>query len=82
MLYEVITNIRLRVFERGVGETLACGSGACAAVAILRQSDKVNSLVNVFQPGGHLVIKWHGAGSSVSMKGPAAYVFGGRLHEE
>jgi diaminopimelate epimerase len=74
-------NIHLHVFERGVGQTLACGSGACAAVAILRRADRVNEVVNVFQPGGHLVIKWAGLGHSVKMKGSAAYVFGGMLHE-
>jgi diaminopimelate epimerase len=75
-------NIHLRVFERGVGETLACGSGACAAVAVLRQAGRVNELVNVFQPGGHLVIKWSGAGSGIRMKGPAMHVFKGKLNNE
>lgn len=78
-------NIRLRVFERGAGETLACGSGACAAVAILHQAHRVDETVQVFLPGGLLVIQWSAArgsatGSGVRMKGPAAYVFRGVLH--
>lgn len=74
-------NIRLRVFERGAGETLACGSGACAAVAALRRGGRVAGTVNVFLPGGHLVIKWDGPGSEVMMKGPARHVFRGTLDE-
>jgi diaminopimelate epimerase len=70
-------NLRLRVYERGAGETLACGSGACAAVAILRRENRVNEVVNVYLPGGHLVIKWPGIGSSIRMKGPAVHVFSG-----
>lgn len=74
-------NIRLRVFERGTGETLACGSGACAAVAVLAMDNRVGTAVNVFLPGGHLVIKWNGPGSEMTMKGPAAHVFRGTLGE-
>lgn len=73
-------NIRLRVVERGVGETLACGSGACAAVAILRQRERVDEQVDVFLPGGHLVIKWPGSGQPLKMKGPAEHVFKGSLN--
>jgi len=72
--------IRLRVVERGAGETLACGSGACAAVAILRQRGLVDEVVDVFLPGGHLVIKWPGTGLSLRMKGPAEHVFKGNLN--
>ena len=72
--------IRLRVVERGAGETLACGSGACAAVAILRQRGLVDEEVDVFLPGGHLVIKWLGNGQPLMMKGPADYVFKGNLN--
>lgn len=75
-------NLRLRVFERGAGETLACGSGACAAVAILRSQGRVDERVNVFLPGGHLVIKWPGSGTSVRMKGPARHVYTGTLSHE
>jgi diaminopimelate epimerase len=73
--------IHLRVIERGTGETLACGSGACAAVAILRQSGRVGDEVDVFLPGGHLVIKWRGSNEPLYMKGPAEYVFRGTLNE-
>jgi diaminopimelate epimerase len=72
-------SIRLRVFERGAGETLACGSGACAAVAILRQANRVDEQVKVFLPGGLLVIKWPAAGKGVRMKGPAIHVFSATL---
>jgi diaminopimelate epimerase len=74
-------NIRLRVHERGVGETLACGSGACAAVAVLAMDNLVSTEVNVVLPGGHLVIKWEGPGSEMTMKGPAEHVFRGTLGE-
>lgn len=74
-------NIRLRVFERGTGETLACGSGACAAVAVLAREQRLSAAVNVVLPGGHLVIKWDGPGSEMTMKGPAAHVFRGTLDE-
>lgn len=74
--------IRLRVYERGAGETLACGSGACAAVAILRRAGRVDQLVNVFLPGGHLVIEWPGAGFAIRMKGPATHVFCGTVGHE
>lgn len=74
-------NIRLRVFERGTGETLACGSGACAAVAVLAARGSVSSAVKVLLPGGLLVIKWAGPGNEMTMKGPAAHVFRGTLDE-
>ena len=73
--------IRLRVVERGAGETLACGSGACAAMAILRRAGRVESLLNVFLPGGHLVIKWPGNNRPLTMKGPASHVFKGTMNE-
>ena len=72
--------IQLRVYERGAGETLACGSGACAAVALLRQSGRVDDVVDVLLPGGHLVIKWPGNHQPVKMKGPAEHVFRGTLN--
>ena len=72
--------IQLRVYERGSGETLACGSGACAAVAILGQSGRVDDVVDVMLPGGHLVIKWPGNHQPIKMKGPAEHVFRGRLN--
>jgi diaminopimelate epimerase len=72
--------IQLRVIERGAGETLACGSGACAAVAILRQWGHMNDVVDVLLPGGHLVIKWPGNNQSIQMEGPAEHVFRGTLN--
>ena len=73
--------IRLRVVERGAGETLACGSGASAAVAMLRRLDRVDERVEVFLPGGRLVIEWRGNGAPVSMKGPAQHVFRGIMND-
>lgn len=69
--------IRLRVFERGVGETLACGSGACAAVAVLVRRGRVGRDVAVSLPGGELHIAWPAADAQVLMAGPAAFVFEG-----
>ncbi|WP_374602177.1 diaminopimelate epimerase [Arenimonas sp.] len=69
--------IRLRVFERGAGETLACGSGACAAVAVLARRGRVGRHVFVELPGGTLEITWPGDGSPVTMAGPTAFVFEG-----
>jgi diaminopimelate epimerase len=73
--------IRLRVVERGAGETLACGSGACAAVAILRRSGQLESVTDVLLPGGRLVIKWPGDRQPILMKGPATHVFRGTMNE-
>jgi diaminopimelate epimerase len=73
--------IHLRVVERGAGETLACGSGACAAMGVLRQARRVGDVVDVFLPGGHLVIKWRGNQEPLTMKGPAEHVFRGTMNE-
>lgn len=70
-------NIRLRVFERGAGATLACGSGACAAVAILHRRGKLDAQVTVALPGGTLDIRWDGGENVVWMTGPATFVFDG-----
>lgn len=67
--------IRLRVFERGVGETLACGSGACAAVVVGQLQGKLGAHVQVNLPGGALDIEWQGPGHPVIMSGPTAFVF-------
>lgn len=72
--------IALRVWERGVGETLACGSGACAAVAVLRQRGALDIDVAVTLPGGTLDIRWAGPGEAVWMTGPATFVFEGEWH--
>jgi len=68
--------VRLRVWERGVGETLACGSGACAAMVVLARRGRVDNEVGVVLPGGELTIAWRGQGS-VWMTGPAEFVFEG-----
>ncbi len=69
--------VRLRVFERGVGETHACGTGACAAVAIGRRSHGLEAQVRVALPGGELTIRWAGPGDPVWMTGEAVTVFEG-----
>jgi diaminopimelate epimerase len=69
--------IGLRVWERGAGETLACGSAACAAVAILRRRDAVDAEVRVHLPGGVLEVAWSGPGQPVRLAGPTAFVFEG-----
>ncbi|MES9942766.1 MAG: diaminopimelate epimerase [Candidatus Thiodiazotropha sp. 6PLUC2] len=71
--------VRLRVFERGAGETLACGSGACAAVAVGRQLGLLEEQVVVHLPGGDLVIEWAAEGQTVLMRGPAETVYEGAI---
>lgn len=71
--------IRLRVFERGAGETLACGTGACAAVVAGIRQGWLQSPVQVRLPGGELEISWAGPGQAVIMTGPATRVFDGVL---
>ncbi|HEC12443.1 MAG TPA: diaminopimelate epimerase [Acidiferrobacteraceae bacterium] len=73
------TQIRLRVYERGVGETLACGSGACAAVVAGRIRGLLKEQVQVQLRGGQLDIYWAGEGHSVEMTGPANHVFDGQI---
>jgi len=73
------SHIKLRVFERGVGETLACGTGACAAVAIGRRHGRLDATVEVELPGGKLEITYNGAGEHIWMKGPTAVSFTGRV---
>ena len=72
--------IKLRVYERGTAETLACGSGACAAVVIGQTQNKLGRNVTVELPGGKLKIYWKGPGNSVKMTGPAVHVFDGQIH--
>ncbi len=69
--------IRLRVWERGAGETLACGTGACAAVVVGIRRGLLDSPVRVRTRGGELVIAWAGVGTPVMMTGPATTVFEG-----
>ena len=72
-------HIRLRVYERGAGETLACGTGACAAVVAGVQRGLLDARVRVTTRGGDLVIAWAGAGHPVLMTGPAVTVFEGEI---
>lgn len=70
-------HMKLRVFERGVGETLACGTGACAAAVVNIAAGRVNNNVSVTLPGGTLEIEWQGEGHPVLMTGPATTVYEG-----
>jgi diaminopimelate epimerase len=71
------THVRLRVFERGVGETQACGTGACGAVAVGRRRGWLDARVAVDLPGGRLGIEWQGDGEQIWLTGPTATVFEG-----
>lgn len=73
------SHIRLRVFERGAGETLACGTGACAAVVSGIRRGLLDASVEVTTRGGVLRIEWAGNGHSVWMTGPAVTVFQGEV---
>lgn len=68
---------RLRVYERGAGETLACGSGACAAAVVLMRRGRLARQVRMELPGGSLQISWDDDAAPVRMAGPAAFVFDG-----
>ncbi len=72
-------HIQLRVFERGVGETLACGTGACAAVVVGRKRGVLAQRVQVELRGGSLNIAWRGGDDPVLMTGPATTVFAGEI---
>lgn len=71
--------IRLRVFERGAGETRACGSGACAAAAMLIRNGSLDTQVLVKQVGGDLIIGWTGGTHPIMMTGPARHLYEGTL---
>jgi diaminopimelate epimerase len=73
------SHIRLRVYERGCGETRACGSGAVAAVAIGRLYHQLNEQVTVTLPGGDLLVDWKDTFGSLFLTGPAAFVYEGIL---
>ncbi len=70
---------RLRVFERGVGETLACGTGACAAMVAGHLRGLLDSKTTLSLPGGDLEIEWQGEGQPVMMTGPATTVYSGQI---
>jgi len=72
-------HIRLRVFERGVGETRACGTGACAAVAIAHSQDRLDNSAVVSLPGGDLKIHWPNVKASIEMTGSCSTVFEGQI---
>ena len=71
--------IKLRVFERGAGETQACGSGACAAVAVGVMQGALDNQVEVELPGGKLLIEWQGEGKPLFMTGDAVHLFDGYI---
>lgn len=71
--------LELRVFERGAGETLACGSGACAAAAAAFVLGKADASVTLRAAGGELQVEWQGPGTSITLKGPAQVSFRGEL---
>jgi len=72
-------HVRLRVFERGVGETQACGTGACAAVAVARRHGPLAEEVRVDLPGGRLTVQWPGPGQPIWLTGPAETAFEGHV---
>jgi diaminopimelate epimerase len=72
-------HVRLRVHERGVGETLACGTGACAAVAVGRRDGALAEEVTVDVPGGRLVVHWPGPGEPIWLTGPAETAYVGQV---
>ena len=71
--------VNLRVYERGAGETQACGSGACGAVAVGISQGLLDEKVKVHLPGGDLLIEWKGPGHVLYMTGPATHVYDGQL---
>jgi diaminopimelate epimerase len=73
------SHIRLRVYERGVGETLACGTGACAAVAVGRRWGELDREVHVSVRGGELRVNWNGSGEHIWLTGPAEVSFAGHV---
>jgi len=73
------SSVKLRVFERGAGETLACGTGACAAVVAGIRQGWLDARVDVQALGGQLTIEWAGLGQPVRMTGPATTVFQGEI---
>lgn len=73
------TAVRLRVYERGAGETLSCGTGACAAVAVGRRRGRLDGEVRVGVRGGELRVNWAGTGEHIWLTGPTAISYAGHL---
>lgn len=73
---EARDRMHVRVWERGVGETLACGTGSCAAMVVARLHDLAGERVEIVQPGGNLIVEWDGKGE-VFLSGPAEFIFEG-----
>lgn len=71
--------VRLRVFERGAGETRACGTGACAAAVVGQHTGKLDERVAVELPGGNLIVRWEGSGTPVWLTGEAVTIFKGTV---
>ena len=71
--------MRLRVYERGVGETQACGTGACASVVAAQLLGHTDERVKVSLPGGKLRISWAGVGEPVQMSGPSTLIYEGEV---
>ena len=71
--------VRLRVYERGAGETRSCGTGACAAVAVARRRGLLDARVRVTVRGGELQVNWAGVGEQISLSGPARISFQGYI---
>ena len=74
-------HIRLRVYERGCGETRACGSGAVAAAAVARLFHQLNEQITVTLPGGDLIVDWPSTEATIRLTGPATFVYEGQLCE-
>jgi diaminopimelate epimerase len=72
-------HLRLRVYERGAGETLACGTGACAAAAVARRRGLIDAQVRLGVRGGELRVNWVGRGEHIWLSGPAAVSFEGHI---
>ena len=72
-------HVRLRVHERGAGETPACGTGACAAVAVGRRAGRLDAEVEVEVPGGRLLVQWEGPGQTIWLTGPAETSYEGQV---
>ncbi len=75
-------HLKMRVWERGSGETLACGTGACAAAVAMVLNEKANRTVDIALKGGHLTVEWRLEDGCVYMTGPAEEVYNGELNDE